>query len=307
MNGTGADLGFEDKLWAAADKLRANMDAAEYKHVILGLVFLKYISDAFSEKHDWLVEESSNPESEYYVKESQVRYGTAEDRDEYLADNIFWVPPEARWDYLQKNAKRPEIGKLVDDAMTAIERDNKTLKGVLPKDYARPALDKVRLGEIIDLIATIGLGDKEGTFKINVAANSWSSSIREMLPQHVVSAPHSKYVRQEEIVVRRLDSMMDELCPRSSTIFLKVDTQGFEMNVLRGAEKSLERIGLMQLEMSLVPLYRGEVLFDEMSRYLVENQYVLVSLEPGFSDPKTGRLLQVDGVFSRVEPGTGTR
>ena len=153
----------------------------------------------------------------------------------------------------------------------------------------------------------IGLGDQEGTFKINVAANSWSSSIREMLPQHVVSAPHSKYVSQDEIVVRRLDSMMDELCPRSSTIFLKVDTQGFEMNVLRGAEKSLERIGLMQLEMSLVPLYRGEILFDEMSRYLMEKQYILVSLEPGFSDPKTGRLLQVDGVFSRVEPGSGTQ
>jgi len=161
----GANLGFEDKLWAAADKLRGNMDAAEYKHVILGLIFLKYISDAFLEKHQWLIKESSNPQSEYFVKEEQARYGIAEDRDEYLADNVFWVPPEARWDYLQKNAKRPEIGKLVDDAMTAIERDNKALKGVLPKDYARPALNKVRLGEIIDLIATIGLGDKESRQK----------------------------------------------------------------------------------------------------------------------------------------------
>ena len=163
--GNGANLGFEDKLWAAADKLRGNMDAAEYKHVVLGLIFLKYISDAFLEKHDWLIKESSNPKSEYFIKEEQARYGVAEDRDEYLADNVFWVPPEARWDYLQKNAKRPEIGKLVDDAMTAIERDNKTLKGVLPKDYARPALNKVRLGEIIDLIATIGLGDKESRQK----------------------------------------------------------------------------------------------------------------------------------------------
>lgn len=162
---SGTNLGFEDKLWAAADKLRGNMDAAEYKHVVLGLIFLKYISDAFLEKHDWLIKESSNPKSEYFVKEKKARYGVAEDRDEYLADNVFWVPPEARWDYLQKNAKRPEIGKLVDDAMTAIERDNKTLKGVLPKDYARPALNKVRLGEIIDLIATIGLGDKESRQK----------------------------------------------------------------------------------------------------------------------------------------------
>jgi type I restriction enzyme M protein len=142
----GATLGFEDKLWAAADKLRGNMDAAEYKHVVLGLIFLKYISDAFLEKYNALKSD---------------KHTDPEDKDEYLADNIFWVPPEARWDYLQKNAKRPEIGTLVDDALTSIERDNKTLKGVLPKDYARPALDKARLGELIDLIATIGLGDKE--------------------------------------------------------------------------------------------------------------------------------------------------
>jgi type I restriction enzyme M protein len=145
-NATGANLGFEDKLWAAADKLRGNMDAAEYKHVVLGLIFLKYISDAFIEKFTALQGD---------------KHADPEDKDEYLADNIFWVPPEARWSYLQKNAKRPEIGTLVDDALTAIERDNKVLKGVLPKDYARPALDKARLGEIIDLIATIGLGDKQ--------------------------------------------------------------------------------------------------------------------------------------------------
>lgn len=141
-----ANLGFEEKLWAAADKLRGNMDAAEYKHVVLGMIFLKYISDAFMEKFNALkADELAEPE----------------DKDEYLADNIFWVPSEARWDYLQKNAKRPEIGSLIDDAMAAIERDNLSLKGVLPKDYARPALDKARLGEIIDLIATIGLGDEK--------------------------------------------------------------------------------------------------------------------------------------------------
>jgi type I restriction enzyme M protein len=145
-NHSTANLGFEDRLWAAADKLRGNMDAAEYKHVVLGLIFLKYISDAFMEKFNALqADDLADPE----------------DKDEYLADNIFWVPTEARWSYLQKNAKRPEIGTLVDDAMAAIERDNKVLKGVLPKDYARPALDKARLGEIIDLIATIGLGDEK--------------------------------------------------------------------------------------------------------------------------------------------------
>jgi type I restriction enzyme M protein len=140
-----ANLGFEDRLWQAAEKLRGNMDAAEYKHVVLGLIFLKYISDAFLEKHAALAAD---------------KHADPEDKDEYLADNIPWVPPEARWDYLQKNAKRPEIGTLIDNAMAALERENKAFKGVLPKDYARPALDKRRLGEVIDLIATIGLGDK---------------------------------------------------------------------------------------------------------------------------------------------------
>ena len=141
-------LGLEAKLWQAADKLRNNMDAAEYKHVVLGLLFLKYVSDSFEEHHAKLTREmdqGANPE----------------DPDEYRADNVFWVPNEARWSVLQANAKRPEIGKVIDDAMVAIERDNKSLKGVLPKDYARPGLDKQRLGELIDLVGTIGLGDKE--------------------------------------------------------------------------------------------------------------------------------------------------
>ena len=125
----GANLGFEQKLWQAADKLRNNMDAAEYKHVVLGLIFLKYISDAFKEVYNELI---NDPD----------KLSDPEDVDEYTARNVFWVPPEARWDYLQKNAKQPTIGILVDDAMDAIERDNSSLKGVLPKNYARPALDK---------------------------------------------------------------------------------------------------------------------------------------------------------------------
>lgn len=147
-NGSAAVVGFEQKLWLAADKLRNNLDAAEYKHVVLGLIFLKYISDAFEEKHAGLESEQDSG-------------ADPEDPDEYRADNIFWVPREARWTHLQAKAKQPTIGKLVDDAMVAIERDNPRLKGTLPKDYARPALDKQRLGELIDLIGTIGLGDKE--------------------------------------------------------------------------------------------------------------------------------------------------
>ncbi|QJR15378.1 type I restriction-modification system subunit M [Usitatibacter palustris] len=144
-NGSGANLGFEAKLWAAADALRNNMDAAEYKHVVLGLIFLKYISDAFEDKHDDLVahkKQGADPE----------------DPDEYRAAGIFWVPPEARWKYLKSMAPQSTIGELVDNAMTAIERDNPTLKGVLPKDYARPGLDKQRLGQIINLVSDIALG-----------------------------------------------------------------------------------------------------------------------------------------------------
>ena len=141
---------FETVMWQAADKLRGNLDAAEYKHVVLGLIFLKYVSDAFEEKHAQLAKETG---------------ADPEDRDEYLAENIFWVPPEARWSYLRGRAKDPLIGKLIDSAMVAIERDNPSLKGVLPKDYARPHLDKQRLGELIDLIGNIGLGDKESRSK----------------------------------------------------------------------------------------------------------------------------------------------
>ena len=149
-SGNGAKLGFEQKLWQAADKLRGHMDAAEYKHVVLGLIFLKYISDAFQERYEALKKEP---------------HADPEDRDEYTAENIFWVPKKARWSHLQANAKQTSIGKLIDDAMEEIEKANPILKGVLPKDYNRPALDKTRLGELIDLIADIGLGDKENRSK----------------------------------------------------------------------------------------------------------------------------------------------
>ena len=160
-NKNGATLGFEATLYKAADKLRNNMDAAEYKHVVLGLIFLKYISDAFGERYNFLLEEFADPQSQYYVKEETSRFEFAEDRDEYLAENVFYVPKEARWSHLQANAKQPEIGTLVDNAMLAIEQENPRLKGVLPKNYARPMLDKQRLGELVDLIGTVGLGEKE--------------------------------------------------------------------------------------------------------------------------------------------------
>ena len=147
-NDTGANVGYEAQLWQMADALRGSMDAAEYKHVCLGLLFLKYISDAFEEQHAKLEAE-------------KAQGADPEDPDEYRALSIFWVPPEARWVHLKAQAKQSTIGQLVDDAMSGIERDNPALKGVLPKDYARPALDKQRLGQLIDLISNIRVGDAE--------------------------------------------------------------------------------------------------------------------------------------------------
>lgn len=140
-----SELDYADKLWKTADKLRGNMEPSDYKHVVLGLIFLKYISDAFEARHAELLAEDAQ---------------AAEDEDEYLADNIFWVPKDARWSHLQANAKQASIGTLIDDAMRALEKDNESLKGVLPKDYARPALNKVMLGELIDLISGITLHEK---------------------------------------------------------------------------------------------------------------------------------------------------
>ncbi len=144
----------EKKLWQAADKLRKNMDAAEYKHVVLGLIFLKYISDAFEELHAKL-------------KEGKGEYEGAdpEDKNEYIAEKVFYVPPPARWAYLQGRAKLPSIGKDIDDAMDAIEKENPSLKGVLPKVYAQEKLDKTSLGGLIDLISTATIGTKEAQSK----------------------------------------------------------------------------------------------------------------------------------------------
>ncbi len=146
----GGDLGFEAELFKVADKLRGNMEPSDYKHVVLGLIFLKYISDAFDTKYQALMAEDP---------------AFAEERDEYAADNVFWVPKEARWSHLRANAKLPTIGTLIDDAMRLIEKDNESLKGVLPKDYARPALNKIMLGELIDLISGIAMNESSGASK----------------------------------------------------------------------------------------------------------------------------------------------
>jgi len=149
---TAANVGFEAELWKAADALRGSMDSGEYKHVVLGLLFLKYISDAFEEQHALL-------------EADRGKGADPEDPDEYRAINTFWVPKDARWSLLKANAKQPTIGQIVDEAMTAIERDNPSLKGVLPRDYARPGLDKTRLGQLVDMVSNIAVGDRASRSK----------------------------------------------------------------------------------------------------------------------------------------------
>lgn len=140
------ELSIEDKLWKTADALRGSMDASEYRNVVLGLIFLKYVSDSFETRHNELLK-SDYPED-------------AEDPDMYLSENIFWVPKEARWELIQQSAKTPQVGEIIDNAMDAIEKSNDSLRGVLSKNYASPDLDKTRLGEVVDLISDISLGDK---------------------------------------------------------------------------------------------------------------------------------------------------
>jgi type I restriction enzyme M protein len=149
----GANVGFEETLWSAADKMRNSINASDYKDVVLGLIFLKYISDSFEEKYA-----KALADSEKYD-------GMEEDKEYYHSENIFWVAKNARWNFLMNNAMNIEIGKMIDDAMIAVEKDNHSLKGVLPKIYSIAPYNNVRLGEIINLVSTIGLGDKESRSK----------------------------------------------------------------------------------------------------------------------------------------------
>ena len=159
-----AETDFKQTLWKTADKLRAQMDAAEYKHIVLGLIFLKYISDTFVKQQEKIRQSVSDPASELFISEDPSEYQEElEERDYYVQDNVFWVPQEARWEALRAKAKQPDIGSLVDAAMTAIENENTSLRGKLDKRFGRAQLGQGVLGELIDLIATIGFSTKDNS------------------------------------------------------------------------------------------------------------------------------------------------
>ena len=151
---------FNQSLWKSANKLRAQMDPGEYKHIVLGLIFLKYISDTFVKQQKNVRNMVSEPSSDYFVSEDPAEYSAElEERDYYIQDNVFWVPAQARWESLRAKAKQPDIGSLVDDAMTEIENENPILRGKLDKRFGRAQLGRGVLGELIDLISTIGFAD----------------------------------------------------------------------------------------------------------------------------------------------------
>ncbi len=151
----------EQRLWDAADALRGNQEPSEYKHVVLGLVFLKYISDRFEARYQEIEVELSDPKSDDYIPNEARRQRFLEDRDEYTKQNVFWVPAEARWGYIQDRAKLAEIGQLIDNAMDLLEKENKSIKGILPRNYGREGLDKGRLGQLVDLIGSIGFTETD--------------------------------------------------------------------------------------------------------------------------------------------------
>lgn len=168
-----------------------------------------------------------------------------------------------------------------------------------PQEAAFRTLQANAEGDAAWEVFHLALGDAETSLEINVAGNSYSSSFLEMLPAHLASAPESRYVGRETIQVRTLDALFPDLCQAGDRVYLKMDTQGFESRVLKGAEASLDRIAVIQMELSLVPLYEGEMLFHEMCAHMKSKGFRLVAVEPGFSDPGTGELLQMDGIFRR--------
>ncbi|MCB0878272.1 MAG: SAM-dependent DNA methyltransferase [Thermoleophilia bacterium] len=151
----------EQRLWDAADALRGNQEPSEYKHVVLGLVFLKYISDRFTTRRNEIEAALSDPDSDEYIPNAERRERFLEDRDEYASKSVFWVPAEARWDAVQDAAKLPAIGQVIDHAMDLIEKENPSVRGVLPRNYGREGLDKGRLGQLVDLIGSIGFTETD--------------------------------------------------------------------------------------------------------------------------------------------------
>ena len=296
----------EKQLWKAADKLRKNIDAAEYKHVVLGLIFLRYISDAFAALHRRLVSE-------------QHLGADPEDRDEYRAENVFFVPPSARWGYLQARAKAPEIGKDVDSAMDAIERDNASLRGVLPKVYARGNLDPTSLGGLVDLISNVAL-DAAQERSADVLGHVFEYFLGEFA---LAEGKKGGQFYTPKSVVKLLVEMLEPFqgrvfdpCCGSGGMFVQSETfvarhQGRLSDIsIYGQESNLTTWRLAKMNLAIRGIDSSQVLWNTEGSFLndahkdLKADYVIAN--PPFNDSDwSGDLLRGDARWQYGEPPNG--
>jgi len=298
----------EKQLWKAADKLRKNIDAAEYKHVVLGLLFLRYISDSFESLHDKL----KKGEGEYEGADP-------EDRDEYRAENVFFVPPSARWTYLQSRAKLPEIGTDVDEAMDAIEKDNPSLKGVLPKVYARGNLDPTSLGGLIDLMSNIALGDAKDR-SADVLGHVFEYFLGEFA---LAEGKKGGQFYTPRSVVQLLVEMLEpykgrvfDPCCGSGGMFVQsekfvTEKQGKLNDIsIYGQESNLTTWRLAKMNLAIRGIDSSQVKWNNEGSFLndahkdLKADYVIAN--PPFNDSDwSGDLLRGDGRWKYGEPPSG--
>jgi type I restriction enzyme M protein len=298
----------EKQLWKAADKLRKNIDAAEYKHIVLGLIFLKYISDAFEELYNKL----KNGEGEYVGADP-------EDKDEYKAENVFFVPEKARWSYLQSKAKLPEIGKEVDNAMDAIEKDNPSLKDVLPKVFARGNLDPTSLGGLIDLIANIALGDAKAR-SADVLGHVFEYFLGEFALAEGKKGGQFYTPRSVvELLVEMLEPFQGRVfdpCCGSGGMFVQsekfvADHQGRVNDIsIYGQESNQTTWRLAKMNLAIRGIDSSQVKWNNEGSFLNDSHKDLkadyVIANPPFNDSDwSGDLLRKDGKWKYGTPPTG--
>lgn len=307
-NGKGTDEPLEKQLWKSADKLRKNIDAAEYKHVVLGLIFLKYISDSFEE----LFEKLKSGDGEFAGADP-------EDKDEYKAENVFFVPPSARWNFLQSHAKQPTIGKTVDESMDAIERENPSLKGVLPKVYARQNLDPTSLGELIDLVGNIALGDAKSKsadilgkvfeyFLGEFALAEGKKGGQFYTPRNVVSLLVD--------LIQPYNGRVFDPCCGSGGMFVQsekfiIDHQGKINDIsIYGQESNMTTWRLAKMNLAIRGIDSSQVKWNNEGSFLndahkdLKSDYILAN--PPFNDSEwSGDLLRKDGRWQFGTPPEG--
>ena len=305
-NNTGEPI--EKQLWKAADKLRKNIDAAEYKHIVLGLIFLKYISDAFEE----LFSKLKNGEGEYAGADP-------EDRDEYKAENVFFVPGKARWSYLQSQAKLPEIGKVIDSAMDAIEKENPSLRNVLPKVFARGNLDPTNLGGLIDLVGNIALGDAKAR-SADVLGHVFEYFLGEFALAEGKKGGQFYTPRSVvELLVEMLEPQKGRVfdpCCGSGGMFVQsekfvADHQGKVNDIsIYGQESNQTTWRLAKMNLAIRSIDSSQVKWNNEGSFLNDSHKDLnadyVIANPPFNDSDwRGDLLRKDGRWKYGSPPTG--